>query len=90
MCPQHIKLSETFTYLKNESIALGRGPDSVRYQAKAIYECGKVIPRQVAIERRRKQLGLPKVVDPDIKEIQTLLRGLGIDKKVGIETLKLD
>ena len=34
MCPQHIKLSETFTYLKNESIALGRGPDSVRIKQK--------------------------------------------------------
>jgi len=87
-CPQHIKLSEIFTSLRNESITLGKGPEYIRDQAKKIFEYGKAIPRQPAIEKRRTQLGLPKVIDPDVKEIQTLLKGLGIDKKIGIIKLE--
>ncbi len=82
VCPQNIELTEIFTFLKNQSIALGKGPDFVYSQAKAIFENAKAIPSQPAIERRREQLGLPPVLVPDITEVQTLLKNIGAEKKL--------
>ncbi|MBY9005216.1 MAG: 4Fe-4S dicluster domain-containing protein [Candidatus Lokiarchaeota archaeon] len=82
LCPQNIELTEIFTFLKNESITKGEGPDYLYSQAKAIFENAKAIPSQSAIERRRQQLGLPAVATPNVKEIQTLLRNIGSDKKL--------
>ena len=82
VCPQHIELTEIFTFLKNESTRKGKAPDSIYGQAKAIFENAKAIPSQPAIERRREQLGLAAVVGPNLEEVQTLLRGIGADKKL--------
>jgi heterodisulfide reductase subunit C len=82
VCPQNIELTEVFAFLKNQSIELGKGPDSIYQQAKAVYDSGKAIPPQQAIERRRTQLGLQPVVAPDVKEVQTLLKNIGSEKKL--------
>ena len=68
-------------FLKNQSIALGKGPEFIYQQAKAVYDNGKAIPPQPAIERRRTQLGLEPVfcdVDPytqhmSIENIESLI-----------------
>jgi len=73
ICPQKIELTEIFTVLKNMSIAAGEGPDYYTTQASAIYDAGKAIPSQPAIERRREQLGLPKIEEPSVDEVQKLL-----------------
>ncbi|MFX1309948.1 MAG: 4Fe-4S dicluster domain-containing protein [Promethearchaeota archaeon] len=82
VCPQNIELTEIFTFLKNQSIALGKGPEFIYSQAKTVFDNAKAIPSQPAIERRRDQLGLPAVVAPDVGEVQTLLRNIGADKKL--------
>ncbi len=82
VCPQNIELTEIFTFLKNQSIALGKGPEFIYSQAKTVFENAKAIPSQPAIERRREQLGLPAVVVPDVNEVQTLLKNIGTDKKL--------
>jgi heterodisulfide reductase subunit C len=82
VCPQNIELTEIFTFLKNQSIEMGKGPEFVYAQAKAVFENAKAIPSQPAIERRRDQLGLPAVVAPDVNEVQTLLKNIGSDKKL--------
>ena len=82
VCPQHIELTEIFTFLKNKSTADGKAPDYLYGQAKAIFDSAKAIPSQPAIERRREQLGIPPVVTPDVNELQTLLKNIGADKKL--------
>jgi len=82
VCPQHIELTDLFSVLKNLSIVLGNGPEYVIEQAKAVFNNAKAIPSQPAIERRREDLGLPPVSKPNINEIQTLLKNLGIDEKL--------
>ena len=82
VCPQDIKLTKLFTSLKNQSIAQNKGPDFVFKQARAIFDNAKAIPSQLAIERRRQELGLPAVSKPDVNEIQTLFRNLGINNKL--------
>jgi heterodisulfide reductase subunit C len=82
VCPQNIELTEVFAFLKNQSIALGKGPDFIYNQAKIVYDSGKAIPPQPAIERRRTQLGLAPVAEPDVNEVQTLLKNIGTKKKL--------
>ncbi len=82
VCPQHIELTDLFSVLKNQSIVLGNGPEYVIEQAKAVFNNAKAIPSQPAIERRREDLGLPPVSEPNINEVQTLLKNLGIDEKL--------
>ncbi|TFG06829.1 MAG: 4Fe-4S dicluster domain-containing protein [Promethearchaeota archaeon] len=82
VCPQNIELTEIFTFLKNQSIARGKGPEFLYGQAKAIFDDAKAIPSQPAIERRRQQMGLPAVIPPDVSEVQTLLKNIGTDKKL--------
>ena len=86
VCPQGIELTYLFAYLKNQSITLGKGPDYIIEQAKTIFDNAKAIPSQPAIERRRQELGLPAVSEPDISEVQTLLTNLGIKDKLGLRT----
>jgi len=86
VCPQNIELSDLFTSLKNQSIALGTGPDSIIEQAKIIFDNAKAIPSQPAIERRRQELGLPAVSEPNINEVQTLLTNLGTKDKFELRT----
>lgn len=73
VCPQKVELTEIFVILKNMSIERGEAPEHYTMQAKTVLESGKAIPMQSAIERRRDQLGLPKVMEPDVEEVQKLL-----------------
>ncbi|MFX0136137.1 MAG: 4Fe-4S dicluster domain-containing protein [Candidatus Hodarchaeota archaeon] len=82
VCPQNIELTDTFTFLKNQSITQGKGPDFVYEEIKALFENAKAIPLQPEIERRRGELGLPIAVKPEVNEVKTLLRNLGVDRKL--------
>ncbi|MFX0048678.1 MAG: 4Fe-4S dicluster domain-containing protein [Candidatus Hermodarchaeota archaeon] len=84
VCPQDISLTNLFTSLKNQSIAQTKGPAFIFQQARAIFDNAKAIPSQPAIERRRREMGLPSVLIPDIYEMQTLLKNLGIDEKLKV------
>ncbi|TXT61332.1 MAG: CoB--CoM heterodisulfide reductase iron-sulfur subunit C [Promethearchaeota archaeon] len=82
VCPQNIELTEVFTLLKNQSIAKGRGPEFIYQQAGMIYENGKAIPMQSAIERRRQDLGLPDIMAPNTEELQSLLNNMKLNQKL--------
>jgi len=73
VCPQKVELTEIFTILKNMSIEKGEGPEYYTTQASTIFDNGKAIPMQAAIERRRKELDLPAIEPPNLEEIQNLL-----------------
>jgi len=81
VCPHDIELTDLFRSLKNQSTALGKGPDYIFKQAQNIFDHAKAIHSQPAIENRRQELGLPAVSEPDISEVQTLLTNLGIKDK---------
>jgi len=82
VCPQKIEVTEIITLAKNVTSGAGLAPDNVVAQAKTVFENGKAIPSQPAIERRREQMGLPAVAAPDINEVQNLLKAVGMDKKL--------
>ncbi|MFX0075771.1 MAG: 4Fe-4S dicluster domain-containing protein, partial [Candidatus Hermodarchaeota archaeon] len=82
VCPQNIELTELFTALKNQSVARTRCPDYILTQVKTIFENAKAIPSQPALKRRREELGLPEILEPDLSEVQTLLNNLGVINKL--------
>jgi heterodisulfide reductase subunit C len=82
VCPQAIEVTEIIALAKNVTSGAGLAPDNVVAQAKAVFDSGKAIPSQPAIERRRDQLGLPAVAAPDLDEVQNLLKAIGMDKKL--------
>jgi len=45
-----------------------------------VYDFGKAIPSQPAIERRRDQLGLPKIESPNVEEVQKMLNETKLNK----------
>ena len=68
--------------LKNMSIEKGEAPDYYTGQASTILENAKAIPMQPAIERRREQLGLPKILEPDVAEVKKLLETTKLPEKL--------
>jgi heterodisulfide reductase subunit C len=73
VCPQNIELTEIFAILKNMSIKRGEGPEYYLTQASTIFEYGKAIPMQSAVERRRSQFDLPEIQPPNVEEVKTIL-----------------
>ena len=82
VCPQKVELTEIFTILKNMSVERGEAPVHYTGQASTILEHGKAIPMQPAIERRRTQLGLPAILNPDINEVKKLLEATKLPEKL--------
>ena len=82
VCPQKVELTEIFTILKNISVERGEAPEHYTGQAATVLDTGKAIPMQPAIERRRDQLGLPKVMEPDVEEVKKLLTATKLTEKL--------
>ena len=82
VCPQKVELTEIFVILKNISIEKGEAPAYYTGQASTILENAKAIPMQPAIERRRDQLGLPKIMEPDVAEVKKLLETTKLPEKL--------
>ncbi len=82
VCPGNLALTEVFYLLKNKMCQMGKAPDSYIGQAKVIVENGKAIPMQPAIERRRKQMGLPDVPAFDLDECKAIAKETGIASRV--------
>lgn len=82
ICPQKVELTEIFVLLKNLSMQQGNAPAHYTGQASTVLENGKAIPMQPAIERRRNQLGLPKIMAPDVVEVKKLLEITKLSEKL--------
>jgi heterodisulfide reductase subunit C len=74
VCPQKVNLLDIFDTLKNMSAERGEAPHYYTKKVLTVLEHGKAIPKQPAIERRRKELKLPSIMDPNLDEIQKLLK----------------
>jgi len=82
VCPQKIKPTEIIITLKNMSAERGEAPPYYYAQIERILECGKTIPTQPAIERRREELNLPAILEPDVDEIKKLLSSQNLSSKL--------
>lgn len=77
VCPQGVGISHIIIELRNLATKEGMAPEGFLDSAKQMAATGYVAPITGAVERTRKQLGLPeiKVIDTgEIKKIMELMR----------------
>jgi len=87
-CPQKIELAEIFVSIKNELFEEGNSPEGLQLQAKMIFDHGMSIPYTAPILKRREKLGLSKIKFADSKEIQLLLKEVGLDLSTSEEGIE--
>jgi len=80
VCPNKIELTHIFYTLRNLSVKAKEAPAAYITQAKTIWENAKAIPKQPAIQRRREQMNLSELPDPDLGEIQAILKETKLDE----------
>ena len=82
-CPQGGDVGEVMFAIRNLAVKKGNVPSGVVAQAKALFETGRVLnPVRTAIEKRE-SLGLGKLDDAGVDEVQTILKKTGLSKIVG-------
>jgi len=82
ICPQHVRLTEIFLFLKNKFAEQKEAPEEFLSEAEVVYNFGVSIPLQSAINRRREKLELPTSPKYDIQEIRDIMDMTGFNKLV--------
>lgn len=81
-CPQGGDVGEVMFALRNLAVDTGNVPAGVLAQAKSLYDTTRVIsPVRSALDRRE-SLGLSKITNDGLEEVQKILKKTGMDKKV--------
>jgi len=81
-CPQGGDVGEVMFALRNLAVKEGNVPSGVVAQAKALFETGRVLnPIRTAIEKRE-SLGLGKLDNAGVDEVQKILKKTAIGKMV--------
>lgn len=88
ICPQNVRVTEIFTFLKNIFAEQKMAPEGFLGEAEVVYNYGISIPLQPAVKRRREKLQLPKCPDFDLQEIQDIMDLAGL--KTLVEKPKTD
>lgn len=81
-CPQGGDVGEVMFALRNLAVRQGNVPAGVAAQAKSLYETTRVInPIRSALDKRE-SLGLGKLGNEGLEEVQKMLKKTGMDKLV--------
>jgi len=82
-CPQGGDVGEVMFAIRNLAAKKGNVPSGVVAQAKALYETGRVLnPIRTAVEKRE-SLGLGKLDNAGVDEVQKILKKTAIGEMVG-------
>ena len=82
-CPQGGDVGEVMFAIRNLAVKKGNVPSGVVAQAKALFETGRVLnPIRTTIEKRE-SLGLGKLDNAGVDEVQKILKKTGLSKMVG-------
>jgi len=81
-CPQGGDVGEVMFALRNLAVKEGNVPSGVVAQAKALFETGRVLnPIRTAVEKRE-SLGLGKLGNAGVDDVQKILKKTGLSKIV--------
>jgi len=73
-------VGEVMFAIRNLSVRLGNVPSGVAAQAKSLYETTRVInPVRTALDKRE-SMGLSKITDDGLEEVQKILKKTGMEK----------
>lgn len=82
-CPQGIDVSESIIALRNLAAQEDNVPEDIKNEAVTLLSAGVTVPPSPMIEKRRDRLGLPKLPQVDLEQVQTLLKATGLFKHPG-------
>jgi heterodisulfide reductase subunit C len=71
-CPQGVEVAELLMDIKNDAIKAGFIPDSLRDEARELYNTGVVVPYTGAAKRMREKMNLREPSKPNVKEVQKI------------------
>lgn len=81
-CPEHVKIPEILVLAKVRGLTLGNTPQIALDRARAILSQGRTILVSDPMLKTRDQMGLPNLGTPPIKELNQVLKELGIAERL--------
>jgi len=81
-CPQGVPLTQVFFELKRMATQLGKPVPKLILKIGQRLSDGFINPVSPEVDRKRRNLGLPSIPEPDLKEIQKILDVTGLYKKI--------
>ncbi len=81
-CPKNVDYSFILALLRNMAVKEGKIPKEYSGTVEVIYDNGFVVPYTGGlkdnIDRRRKRMGLPEIVPPNLDEIRFIIKETGL------------
>jgi len=81
-CPQGGDVGEVMFALRNMAVRQGNMPSGVAAQAKSLYETTRVINPVRSVLDKRESLGLCKITNDGLEEVQKILQKTGMEKLI--------
>jgi len=74
-CPQDVRPVEVIMAIKNMIHQAGQSPEKIGSLVGAVGKMGRTVIVTDLINKRRRELGLPDLPEPPVKELQEILNG---------------
>ena len=77
-CVQQVNFTDVVTVLRNMASREGNAAPGYVHMAEMVMENGRVSARTGAVDKLRENLGLPPLQEPDIKQLQEIMKAAGL------------
>jgi heterodisulfide reductase subunit C len=81
-CVQQVNFTDVVTVLRNIASKEGNAAPGYIALAEMVQAHGRVSARTGMVDRMREKLGLPPLQEPDIEQLQTIMRNAGLDEVI--------
>jgi heterodisulfide reductase subunit C len=77
-CVQQVNFTDVVTVLRNMASKEGHAAQGYIKMAEMVMQNGRVSARTGLVDKIREQLGLPPLQDPDVKQVQGIMKAAGL------------
>jgi heterodisulfide reductase subunit C len=77
-CVQQVNFTDVVTVLRNMASKDGYAAPGYVHMAEMVMKNGRVSARTGLVDRMREQLGLPPLQDPDVKQLNGIMKAAGL------------
>ncbi len=81
-CVQQVNFTDVVTVLRNIASKEGNAAPGYIKMAEMVMENGRVSSRTGLVDKMREKLGLPPIQEPDIEQLQKIMRAAGMDEVI--------
>ncbi|MGY5865139.1 MAG: 4Fe-4S dicluster domain-containing protein [Candidatus Thorarchaeota archaeon] len=79
-CVQEVNFTDVVTVLRNMASKEGNAAPGYIKMAKMVMKHGRVSARTGQVDKMREKLGLPPIQEPDIEQLDTIMRSAGLEE----------